>query len=156
MDNRQLILLKADINAQLQLIKAIDDKVAVRAEGVNPDDVIRLESIAYQIHNLYSATEDLLKIVAACFENHIADTQQWHTALLNRMTVPIPRICPAFISSETAALLNGLRGFWHFFRHAYGTNIDYEQLKINLDMARKINSNLEKDIEIFFQQWAET
>jgi len=94
--------------------------------------------------------------VAACFENHIADTQQWHTALLNRMTVPIPRICPAFISSETAALLNGLRGFWHFFRHAYGTNIDYEQLKINLDRARKINSNLEKDIEIFFQQWAET
>ena len=76
MDNQQLILLKADINAQLQLIKAIDDKVAVRAEGVNPDDVIRLESIAYQIHNLYSATEDLLKIVAACFENHIADTQQ--------------------------------------------------------------------------------
>jgi len=64
MDNRQLILLKADINAQLQLIKAIDGKLAVRAEGVNPDDVIRLESIAYQIHNLYSATEDLLKIVA--------------------------------------------------------------------------------------------
>jgi len=53
-------------------------------------------------------------------------------------------------------LLNGLRGFWHFFRHAYGRNIDYEQLKINLDRARKIYSNLEKDIEIFFQQWAET
>ena len=92
MDNRQLILLKADINAQLQLIKAIDGQVAVRAEGVNPDDVIRLESIAYQIHNLYSATEDLLKIVAACFENHIADTQQWHTALLNRQNdCPYPR-----------------------------------------------------------------
>jgi hypothetical protein len=35
-------------------------------------------------------------------------------------------------------------------------NIDYEQLKINLDRARKIYSNLEKDIEIFFEQWAET
>ena len=156
MDNRQLILLKADINAQLQLIKAIDGKLAVRAEGVNPDDVIRLESIAYQIHNLYSATEDLLKIVATCFENHIADTRQWHTALLNRMTVPIPGIRPAFISSETAALLNSLRGFRHFFRHAYGTNIDYEQLKVNLDRARKIYRNLEKDIQIFFEQCAES
>ena len=156
MDKQKLILLQTDINAQLQLIKAIDGKLAVRAEGVNPDDVIRLESIAYQIHNLYSATEDLLKIVAACFENNIADTRQWHTALLNRMTVPILGIRPAFISSEICALLNGLRGFRHFFRHAYGTNIDYEQLKINLDRARKIYSNLEKDIEIFFEQWAET
>ena len=156
MDSQKLILLKADINAQLQLIKAINGKLAVRAEGVNPDDAIRLESIAYQIHNLYSATEDLLKIVAACFENNITDTQQWHTALLKRMTISIPGIRPAFISSETFALLNGLRGFRHFFRHAYGTNIDYEQLKINLDRAIKIYSNLEKDIENFFKQCSET
>jgi hypothetical protein len=156
MDKQKLILLKADINAQLQLIKAIDGKLATRAEGVNPDDAIRLESIAYQIHNLYSATEDLLKIVAACFENNITDTRQWHTALLNRMTLSIPEIRPAFISTETFALLNGLRGFRHFFRHAYGTNIDYEQLKVNLDRARKISINLEKDIENFFKQLTET
>jgi len=53
-------------------------------------------------------------------------------------------------------LLNSLRGFRQFFPHAYGTNIDYEQLKINLDRARKIYRNLEKDIQIFFEQWAES
>ncbi|WP_242034741.1 MULTISPECIES: hypothetical protein [unclassified Microcystis] len=53
-------------------------------------------------------------------------------------------------------MLNSLRGFRHFFRHAYGTNIDYEQLKVNLDRARKIYRNLEKDIQIFFEQWAES
>jgi hypothetical protein len=32
-------------------------------------------------------------------------------------------------------------------RYAYGANIDYGQLKFNLDRARKIYSNLEKEIE---------
>jgi len=36
MDNRQLILLKADINAQLQLIKAIDDKVLLEPKVLIP------------------------------------------------------------------------------------------------------------------------
>jgi hypothetical protein len=150
MDKQKLILLQTDINAQLQLIKAIDDKLAIRAEGVNPDDAIRLESIAYQIHNLYSATEDLLKIVAACFENNIADTRQWHTALLNRMTVPILGIRPAFISSETCALLNGLRGFRHFFRHAYGTNIGLFGLCDAMDGGYKgWNPYIERHLAIF-------
>jgi hypothetical protein len=29
-------------------------------------------------------------------------------------------------------------------------------MKINLDRARKIYRNLEKDIQIFFEQWAES
>lgn len=45
-----------------------------------------MESVAYQIHNLFNAVEDLLKIVAASFENQITDTARWHTALLQRMT----------------------------------------------------------------------
>ncbi|MDV2999560.1 MAG: hypothetical protein N5P05_001166 [Chroococcopsis gigantea SAG 12.99] len=151
MDTQKLILLGSELKAQLQLIEAIDMKLVQRAEGLTSDDIIRLESIAYQIHNLYSACEDLLKLVASYFENNITDNQQWHTALLKRMTLDIPGIRPALISSETFLLLNSLRGFRHFFRHAYGTNIEYEQLKLNLDKSRKVFAHLQKDIQEFIQ-----
>jgi uncharacterized protein YutE (UPF0331/DUF86 family) len=152
MDKNTLIILQADVNAQIQLIATIEQKLQERSQNLEPDDIIRLESIAYQIHNLYGATEDILKIVATYFENHITDTSQWHSVLLRRMSQEIPEIRPALISQETYNLLNSLRGFRHFLRHAYGTELEYEQLKLNLDKAMNLLPNLKKDLKIFLEQ----
>lgn len=90
--------------------------------------------------------------MATYFENNITDTARWHTALLQRMTQEITEIRPALLSGETYKLLNGLRGFRHFFRHAYGAKIEYEQLKINLDKAVNLLPSLATDIERFIQK----
>jgi hypothetical protein len=149
MDSNKLILLKVDLEGQMNDIQRIHQKLLDRVAKLAVDDDVILESIAYQIHNLYCATEDLLKIVASCFENNISNSSQWHSLLLQRMTMEIPDIRPAFLSYNTHAILNNLRGFRHFFRHAYGTTIEYEQLKINLDKALKLKENLETDIHQF-------
>ncbi|WP_216634523.1 hypothetical protein [Gloeomargarita lithophora] len=130
-------------------IERIHQKLLDRVAKLQVDDEVILESIAYQIHNLFCAIEDLLKIVASCFENNVSSSNQWHTLLLQRMSKDIPGIRPALLSSNTYAILNNLRGFRHFFRHAYGTTIEYEQLKINLDKALKLKENLDADIHHF-------
>lgn len=152
MDKDTLILLKTDLNAQRRLINNIAQKIQQRSEGLTSDDLIRLESIAYQIHNLYTAIEDLLKIVATYFENNISNSAQWHANLLQRLTQDIPEIRPAFLAEETFLLLNSLRGFRHFFRHAYGANIEYEQLNINLNKAILVLVYLEQDCENFLKK----
>lgn len=152
MDKNALIVFKADIQAQIVLVDRILNLIDERATGLTADDPIRLESVAYQIHNLYNAIEDLLKLVAAHFENQITDTAHWHTALLRRMTQEVTGIRPALLSEECYIILNSLRGFRHFFRHAYGVPIDYAQLKINLDKARELNSLLKRDIENFLNK----
>ena len=152
MEKNALTIFKADIQAQMALVNRILTLVEERATGLTADDPIRLESVAYQIHNLYNAVEDLLKLVAAHFENQITDTAHWHTALLQRMTQEVPGIRPALLSEESYIILNSLRGFRHFFRHAYGVPIDYPQLKINLDKARQLNSLLKKDLENFLNR----
>lgn len=38
-------------------------------------------------HNLYCAFEDLFKIVAETFENHIQDKSKYHQELLKRMDI---------------------------------------------------------------------
>ncbi len=152
MDKNVLIVFKADIQAQIALVDQIFTLVEERATGLTAEEPIRLESVAYQIHNLYNAVEDLLKLVAAHFENQITDTAHWHTALLRRMTQEVKGIRPALLSEECYIILNSLRGFRHFFRHAYGVPIDYAQLKINLDKARGLNALLKKDIDNFLNK----
>ncbi len=151
MDKNTLIVLRADLTSQLAVVKSISLLIEERAEGLQKDDPIRLESIAYQIHNFYNAIEDLLKIVAAHFENQISDTARWHSILLKRMSQEIPGIRPVLLSQESYLLLNTLRGFRHFFRHAYGVPIDYEQLRINLNKSRQLYPCLERDLYQFFE-----
>lgn len=149
MDSQTLIVLTVDIQAQMALIKGIYEKLVIRSQRLQPDDEIVLESIAYQIHNLYSATEELMKIVATYFENNINDSGQWHSLLLQRMKMDIPEIRPALLSPETYSILNSLRGFPHFFRHAYGATLEYEPLKNNLDKSLNLFSHLESDVNQF-------
>lgn len=152
MDSKTLVIFKVDVQAQLNLIKQVNERLKERANNLETKDPILLESIAYQIHNLYSAIEDLLKLIADYFENNISNSRQWHSLLLRRMSITIPQVRPAILSSETYTLLNGLRGFCHFFRHAYGATIEYEQLKSNLDKALDALPKLESDLNQFLAQ----
>lgn len=151
MDKNDLVVLTADIKAQMSLVKTISAKLEDRAVGLDPEDSVRMESVAYQIHNFYNAVEDLLKIVATYFENQITDTTRWHTKLLQRMTEEISGVRPSLLSQESYLLLNSLRGFRHFFRHAYGTPIEHAQLQINLDKAYRLLPCLEQDVENFLK-----
>jgi len=152
MDKARLTLLISDIKAQMGVIEAIYKKLDVRATGLQPDDEIQLESTAYQLHNLYNAVEDLLQLVAAHFESQIEGAGRWHTALLRRMSQDVEGVRPALLSDESYSLLNGLRSFRHFFRHAYAVPIEYPQLQINLEKVQRLLPCLEQDIEQFLQR----
>ena len=68
------------------------------------------------------------------------------------MTQEVSGIRPALLSPETYSILNSLRGFRHFFRHAYGSAIEFEQLNINLHKALTIVAYLEQDLQVFIDK----
>jgi hypothetical protein len=151
MEAKDLAVFTADMMAQQQAIERVFVTLERRAEGLAPDYPERLESVAYQLHNFYSAVEDLLKIIATYFENNVSETARWHSLLLLRMTQSVEGVRPAAISTESYALLNALRAFRHFFRHAYGVPIDLAQLQSNLTKARQLKPMLDKDLKCFLQ-----
>ncbi len=67
MDKKSLTILKADIEAQVREIENIYTKLKERKQAKGTAGT---ESVAYQLHNLYCAFEDLFKIIANAFENH--------------------------------------------------------------------------------------
>jgi len=92
MDKNAFLILTSEIETQMALIDRSIETLEDRATGLQADDAVHLESVAYQIHNYYNTVEDLLKLVAGHFENRIADTARWHIELLRRMTQAIPGI----------------------------------------------------------------
>ncbi|MEO0533550.1 MAG: hypothetical protein AAF215_06740 [Cyanobacteria bacterium P01_A01_bin.123] len=152
MDSNARLIFVTDLKAQFATLQRISERLENRANGLTAEDIVQLESVAYQLHNFYNAAEDLLKLIASHFENHISDSARWPSALLQRMMQDVPGIRPAVISLETFTHLNGLRGFRHFFRHAYEVPINYEQLIINLKLAEAILPQLEQDITTFLSK----
>jgi hypothetical protein len=147
----RLAILAADLREQQMQIEAIYQKIASRRKNYIKDQVA-LESLAYQLHNLYSAFEDLFRAVANHFENHIADPPGWHKELLKRMKTPLPGIRPAFISSEALEFFDELRGFRHVFRHAYGFELEPEKVKFVLQKALKLRKIYKRDLQAFLRQ----
>ena len=152
MDAQEFLILETDIAAQLAMIDDVFAILEDRAQDFNPDDARQMESVAFQIHNVYNAIEELLRLIAAHFENRISDAARWHSPLLQRMTQPVAGVRPAPLTKESFLLLDALRGFHHFFRHAYVAKVDPEQLRFNLRRAREAHSCLHRDVSAFLEQ----
>ena len=114
--------------------------------------VAELESLAYQLHNLYCAFEDLFRIVADFFENRIDDRARYHRELLWRMKVSIEGVRPALLSEESYRLLDSLRAFRHFFRHAYSYELDPRKVALVVEDALKLRELYQRDIDYFLEQ----
>ncbi len=136
----------------MALIEQTFERMEARAAELSSGRAVELESVGYQLHNVYNAVEDLFVIVARHFENNIADMSSWHTALLQRMAHAVEGVRPALITTETHQLLAPLRSFRHFFRHADVAVIEQPQLEINLHKARAVRLSLQQDVEHFLAQ----
>jgi uncharacterized protein YutE (UPF0331/DUF86 family) len=149
MEKERLSLLKASIEAQLKEIERIFAKIEERRQGKS---VAELESLAYQLHNLYCAFEDLFKIVAGFFENRIEERAKYHSELLRRMKISIEGVRPALLSEESYRLLDSLRAFRHFFRHAYSYELDPRKVALVVEDALKLKKLYQQDIDNFLEQ----
>ncbi|MEW6618207.1 MAG: hypothetical protein AB1422_02455 [bacterium] len=148
MDKEGLVVLKATVSRQIEEIEKLYVRIEDRKQKRGKSGI---ESLAYQLHNLYCAFEDLFKIVTDSFDNHIQNKTHYHIELLRRMTMTIEGIRPALISQENYELLDNLRAFRHLFRHAYSYELDERKIKIVLADAIKLKKRYQNDINIFLK-----
>jgi len=124
-EKERLSTLKAAIEAQLGEIDRVYERIEKRRTGQGP---AYIESLAYQLHNLYCAYEDLFKIVAEYFENQVEDETRWHQELLWRMTLSIEGV-----------------------RHAYTYELDPRKVRLVLEDALAVRKKILDDVHRFLQ-----
>lgn len=104
---------------------------------------------ALKAQQFYTSIEDFLKQVAKSFENHIEDLTSFHKELLIRMNTEVPNIRPRLLSDESLLLLDKIRAFRHFIRHAY----DCELLESELVQIQNLLKTHFKDVDKDFEQF---
>lgn len=72
--------------------------------------------------------------------------------MLLRMSEPVSGVRPALLSEDLFDVMNRLRGFRHFVRHAYVTDIDPVQLQANLNLAFKLTETFPRSVQNFITQ----
>jgi len=143
-------ILYAYLNRQQIIIKNLYQEVL----KLDLNDYNQQYVFALKTQQLYTAVEDMLKSSAVTFENHIDSPQSFHIELLKRMNLDIEGVRPAIIHDESFKLLNKLRAFRHFIRHAYDYELDKEELIL---VQKKIESSFAfvisdiKSFELFLE-----
>ena len=138
-------ILVAFISRQLRTIENL--KAAILNLDLN--DYNQQYVFALKTQQLYTAVEDLLKSIAVTFENNIDSAQSYHIELLNRMKLDIKNIRPAVISDDSFKILNKLRAFHHFVRHAYDYELDKDELLLLQKKMGESFKHVNNDIGIF-------
>lgn len=148
MDEGAFSVLDAELRARCRDIDRIANRIEERRRTFDRKSPAGVDSLAYQLHNLYSAFEQLFEEVARFFENRI-DEARYHSDLIRRMQLEIRGIRPALLSEATALDLDELRRFRHLFRHAYATDLDPAKVEELVAKVADIRSAFGQDFERF-------
>ena len=105
--------------------------------------------VAFHLHALYTAVENIFRNIARAFENTLDETAGWHTELLRRMRLDLSPVRPAVIDDSTFEALDELRGFRHVFRSVYRLRLDPRRLSIVFDFAWRMRQPLATQIDDF-------
>ena len=130
---------------QLIFVKRLYDEVIV----IDVSEYEKRFVFAMRVQQFYTALEDLFKQIAKSFENHIDNMSNFHKELLSRMNTEVPKIRPAVISNKSLLLLDKVRAFRHFIRHAYDCELDEHELLLIQKKLKEEYPLVESDLKNF-------
>lgn len=148
--NEKFLILERSVRADLEAIGRLFEELGTpQLTDSEPEE--KLIVVAYRLHTLYTAFENVFRNVASAFENQLRDQAGWHRELLSRMKLDLTPIRPAVIDEKAYAKLDELLRFRHFFRTAYGVPLDPERLSLALRQALELRPLYRDQIERFLQ-----
>lgn len=101
-----------------------------------------LQACAYEMNRFYTTFERMLERICESFENHLERSGNYHEKLLQRLTLDLPGLRPAFLPSESLPQLTELRRFRHLVRHAYDLTLRADRLGELIGTATSMSAAL--------------
>ena len=133
--------LRADAAVMAEAGRLAAERLADRHAG-------HLAACGYELNRFYNILEKSFERVCESFENHFETTGDYHERLVERMTLSIPGVRPAFLAAGFRSQVRALKGFRHFFRHAYDPILRSDRLE---ELVRDANAVAEA-----FPGWVRT
>jgi hypothetical protein len=106
------------------------DRAAARARRAwsmldgNPHEPAFADSVALNLHALYSGLERVFEQIARHVDGAVPETETWHRDLLQQMVHSERGFRPAVIDHDSLIALDRWRRFRHLIRNVYSTGLD--------------------------------
>ncbi len=122
--------LKVEIDDQLQILCQVveDAREYLTGTPVEPGH-LEIAGVGKLVHDFYNGIERIFERVAVRIDEDVPPGSHWHVDLLRRMERPWGQKRPAVISHSLALGLFKLLRFRHLFRHTYGFELLWEEIK---------------------------
>lgn len=148
----QIVTLIAEIEAELKqlarLRESILDTERKKKERTEDKDIYE-ESEALKLHNFYTACEHIFEEITTTLNAEIPQNAGWHKRLLRLMTLEIPGVRPAVVSTELYNKLEEYLRFRHVIRNIYAFELDSIKLQALIDSFEDVYNHFIKDIHSF-------
>jgi hypothetical protein len=148
--SRQGVVLSGRIISELKELSLLAERINTGWEKYkkNHDDYY-LDSVALNLHGFYSAIERIFERIALTIDDTMPSGANWHQELLNQMTIEVPGIRPAVISSVVKDQLEEYRGFRHIVRNVYAYHFNPEKIENLVAGLTSLFSKFDAELKSF-------
>ncbi len=112
-------------------------------------DTYYFDSVALNLHGLYSGLERLFEIIAINIDGSIPKGENWHQELLKQISMEVPEIRPAVISETSFLALKELRGFRHVVRNVYTFNFNPSKIQKLVENTPNLFNEVKAELTAF-------
>lgn len=139
MDATGLVILLKELAADGTVAFGAAENAARRLEETGGG---RLEACAYELARFYNVLERMFERLCEEFENHFEKRGDFHERLLQRVSLDLEEIRPAFLPKAHLEEVRELKGFRHLMRHAYDLTLREDRLQELTLTAQKLAAEI--------------
>lgn len=118
-----------------------------RAQATGDD--CYLDSVALNLHGLYSGLERLFEQIATTIDQRLPQGADWHQRLLEQIASEQPGLRPAVVSTSSYQWLDECRGFRHVVRNVYAFHFNADKLKGLVEKASRMFLQVKQELLAF-------
>ncbi|MBI4787982.1 MAG: nucleotidyltransferase domain-containing protein [Chloroflexi bacterium] len=146
-----ILALQGLVADELTTLERISAKMnELTGEMHDPPTWVEMSAMGRLIHDFYRGAESLLSRIAVQFDGSVSATPHWHSELVAQMGRAQPGKRPAVIDKRLLARLDEYRKLFHFFRNAYGAELEWDRLQKHVVQMSETLDMLRAQLDQFF------
>ncbi len=110
-----------------------------------------LAVLAVALHGWFTGLESAFERILRVLDGGIPTGDYSHQDLLSQATIDVPGVRPAIVPRTLQPQLLMLLRFRHFFRHAYGVELQAQPLKDNLEILLRLAPEVDRALGLFVE-----
>ncbi|MCZ6679853.1 MAG: nucleotidyltransferase domain-containing protein [Candidatus Poribacteria bacterium] len=145
--------LKMEVENELRNLERIVKATTTSFRRIRkPPNQQRILVFGKHIHDFYAGVERIFERIERRMELSIPIGSNWHTLLLQQMEHEVPEHRPAVIDHALALRLHRYLRFRHLFRHTYGYELVWDELRPLAEMLPELFAEFKTGVERFLKR----